>query len=207
MAFTNTKFTSKAIDYAKCRGIRLTGWNYPADKSLENLILDKKIYPVTVLPSIGRFSLEQFAKKGLLLAQDLLPYSAQDFSREFGVSAKEAEKISAEAAQLIKIMKLAKEFFEQKTVKVAQRLLGKTLCVRKDGKILRGIIVETEAYRGEDDLALPRLKRPDEKNGNFIQKSGDGLRLSYLRDALLLEYRHGKGKLSVGRFDKRHDGG
>ena len=101
--FTNTKFTEKAIAYAECRGIRLTGWNYPADKSLENLILDKKIYPLTVLPSIGRFSLERFAEKGLLLAQDLLPYSARDFSREFGLSAKDAEKISAEISRLLKL--------------------------------------------------------------------------------------------------------
>ena len=100
--FTNTKFTSKAIDYAKCRDIKLTGWNYPADKSLENLILDKKIYPITVLPSVSRFSLEQFAKKGLLLAQDLLPYSAQDFRREFGISVKDAERISTEAEKLIR---------------------------------------------------------------------------------------------------------
>ena len=48
---------------------------------------------------------------------------------------------------------LRKEFFEQKTLKAAKGLLGKTVCVRKDGKILRGIIIETEAYRGEDDLA------------------------------------------------------
>lgn len=100
--FTNTKFTEKAVVYAKCRGIKLTGWSYPTDKSLENLILDKKIYPLTVLPSISRFDLGQFAKKGLLLAQDLLPYSAQDFSREFGLSAKDAEKISAEAEKLVK---------------------------------------------------------------------------------------------------------
>lgn len=100
--FTNTKFTEKAVIYAKCRGIMLTGWNYPADKSLENLILDKKIYPLTVLPSIGRFSRERFAQKGLLLAQDLLPYSARDLSEEFGIPSKEAERISAEAEKLIK---------------------------------------------------------------------------------------------------------
>src|SRR3989339_1531704 len=100
--FTNTKFTEKAVAYAKCRSIKLTGWNYPAGKSLENLILDKKIYLLTILPSIGRFNLERFAKKGLLLARDLLPYSAQDFNREFGLSAKDGEKISAEVSRLIK---------------------------------------------------------------------------------------------------------
>ena len=100
--FTNTKFTGKAITYAKCRGIRLTGWNYPADKKLENLILDKKIFPITILPSVNGFKLEQFAKKGLLLAQDLLLYSARDLSGEFGLSAKDADKISAEVSRLLK---------------------------------------------------------------------------------------------------------
>lgn len=99
--FTNTKFTEKAIVYAKCRGIRLTGWNHPASKNLENLILGKKIYPVTILPSISRFSLENFAKKGLFLARDLLPYSAQDLNGEFGIPLKDAEKISAEAEKLL----------------------------------------------------------------------------------------------------------
>lgn len=98
--FTNTKFTEKAVIYAKCRGIWLTGWNYPADKSLENLILDKKIYPLSVLPAVGRFNLERFAQKGLLLAQDLLPYSAGDLSEEFGLSARDAEKIRAETEKL-----------------------------------------------------------------------------------------------------------
>ncbi|KKU06535.1 MAG: hypothetical protein UX11_C0034G0007, partial [Candidatus Collierbacteria bacterium GW2011_GWC2_45_40] len=50
-------------------------------------------------------------------------------------------------------MKRGKDFFEQNTLKAAKGLLGKTLCVKKDGKILKGIIVETEAYRGENDLA------------------------------------------------------
>ena len=100
--FTNTKFTEKAIAYAKCRNIRLTGWNYPADKSLENLILNKKIYPITVLPSISRFNLERFAEKGLLLARDLLSYSARDFNRDFGLPTKDAEKISAEVSRLLK---------------------------------------------------------------------------------------------------------
>ena len=100
----NTKFSSDAEQYARCKNIRLTGWNYPVGKSLENLILDKKIYPITVLPSIGRFNLGRFAKKGLLLARDLLPYSAQDFNREFGLPAKDAEKISAENFAIAKMI-------------------------------------------------------------------------------------------------------
>ena len=48
---------------------------------------------------------------------------------------------------------LSKSFFSRDTVEVARDLIGKTL-IRREGKIqISGMIVETEAYRGEEDLA------------------------------------------------------
>lgn len=53
---------------------------------------------------------------------------------------------------------LNKKFYQQDTLKVAQNLLGCFL-VRKIGKkITKGIITETEAYIGEDDLACHASK-------------------------------------------------
>ncbi len=69
-------------------------------------------------------------------------------------------------------MKLSREFFEQKTVKVAKELPGKTLCVRNGGKILRGIIIETEAYRGEDDLACHASKGRTKRTETLYKKAG-----------------------------------
>ena len=69
-------------------------------------------------------------------------------------------------------MKLGKEFFEQNTLKVAKGLLGKTLCVRKGGKILKGMIVETEAYRGEDDLACHASKGRTKRTETLYKKPG-----------------------------------
>src|SRR3989344_2624657 len=69
-------------------------------------------------------------------------------------------------------MKPGKEFFEQKTLKVAKGLLGKTLCVRKDGKILKGIIIETEAYIGEDDLACHASKGRTKRTETLYKKAG-----------------------------------
>jgi DNA-3-methyladenine glycosylase len=50
-------------------------------------------------------------------------------------------------------MKLTREFFNRNTLKVAKNLLGKYLCRRIGKKVVCGMITETEAYRGEDDLA------------------------------------------------------
>lgn len=49
---------------------------------------------------------------------------------------------------------LTREFFLQDVLTVAPKLLGKTLCIRDaHGQVNKGIITETEAYRGEEDLA------------------------------------------------------
>jgi DNA-3-methyladenine glycosylase len=56
-------------------------------------------------------------------------------------------------------MILRKEFYNQNTLKIAQKLLGSFL-IRKfeDGKIFKYIITETEAYCGPNDLASHACK-------------------------------------------------
>jgi DNA-3-methyladenine glycosylase len=50
-------------------------------------------------------------------------------------------------------MRLARDFYEQPTVQVAQQLLGKYLVrVHPDG-VTAGMILETEAYVGLEDKA------------------------------------------------------
>lgn len=45
---------------------------------------------------------------------------------------------------------LKKEFYAKPTPEVAKNLLGKVLCRKVDGKILKGKIVETESYTQDD---------------------------------------------------------
>jgi DNA-3-methyladenine glycosylase len=49
--------------------------------------------------------------------------------------------------------RLNRQFFNQPAVQVARELMGKRLVRLEDGERLAGIIVEAEAYRGEEDLA------------------------------------------------------
>ncbi len=69
---TNARFTSKSIQYANCVGIDLLGWKYPAKKGLETLIEEKKLYPLTALPSLKPFLASYFIKQGKTLVQDIL---------------------------------------------------------------------------------------------------------------------------------------
>lgn len=45
---------------------------------------------------------------------------------------------------------LSRKFFERDTIKVAKGLLGSVLVKKHNGKVFKGIIVETEAYKAND---------------------------------------------------------
>ena len=99
--FTNTKFSGNAIRYAKCRKMKLVGWRYPKDEGLETLIVKHALFPITVLPSVNKFSREVFARHGMMLAQDLAPYKPESLENQFGIKLGRAKKIVKEAHELM----------------------------------------------------------------------------------------------------------
>jgi len=70
--FTNTKFTSQAIQYSRCSNIKLTGWNYPKNESLAILIDRLKLHPITALSSLTKKQKKEFLYRGLVLCRDVL---------------------------------------------------------------------------------------------------------------------------------------
>ena len=99
---TNTKFTSKVIEYSECNGIDLLGWKYPAGRGLEYVIESERFYPITILPSLTNNLLEIFYQQRLMLAQDLLNINVVKFSRKTGISEKKISAIKKEAEILLK---------------------------------------------------------------------------------------------------------
>ena len=61
-------------------------------------------------------------------------------------------------------MILKKEFYERETVTVAKQLIGKTLTRKIQGRKMTGIIIETEAYRGKNDLASHAATKMTKRN-------------------------------------------
>jgi DNA-3-methyladenine glycosylase len=49
-------------------------------------------------------------------------------------------------------LRIPREFFERQAVQAARELLGMRLVRLEDGQRIAGLITETEAYRGEEDL-------------------------------------------------------
>ena len=67
---------------------------------------------------------------------------------------------------------LPRRFYVSDTKKVARDLLGKTL-VRKVGKrVLSGVIIETEAYKGKNDPASHSSRKKTERNKIMFDEVG-----------------------------------
>jgi DNA-3-methyladenine glycosylase len=67
---------------------------------------------------------------------------------------------------------LSRSFFDRPTLKVAQDLLGKVLVHRTRAGVAAGMIVETEAYIGEDDPACHAAPGPTTRNAPLYGPPG-----------------------------------
>ena len=69
-------------------------------------------------------------------------------------------------------MRLDRDFYRQNAEILAPQLLGKLLCRRTDGKILRFRITETECYLGEDDSACHAHRGKTPRNSMLYEDGG-----------------------------------
>lgn len=67
---------------------------------------------------------------------------------------------------------LPHSFFNRKTLRVAQSLIGKYLVRKINGKIMRDKIIETEAYVGPHDLACHSSRGKTARNEIMFREAG-----------------------------------
>ncbi len=68
---TNTKLTQNAIQYGQCQGMKLTAWRYPQKGSLEQLIEQNNLHPLTCLSFLDSHDRQLLYQNDLVLCQDL----------------------------------------------------------------------------------------------------------------------------------------
>jgi DNA-3-methyladenine glycosylase len=73
---------------------------------------------------------------------------------------------------LINYKPLNQNFYKRDTVTVAKELLGKIIVKFEKGKILSGIITETEAYTGNNDPASHSYKGMTKRNSIMFEDGG-----------------------------------
>lgn len=98
---TNTKFTTTAIQYAKCVGMHLLSWDYPKKGNLQDMIQKTGLYPITVLQTLSQKEKQNLLNKGVVLCRDILDNG--EVLSSVGVPRKKIGAIIEEGARLCTI--------------------------------------------------------------------------------------------------------
>jgi hypothetical protein len=95
----NTKLSEHAKDYAECKGIQLTAWDYPEDNSLREMVERNKAYPITILRLEDTFR-TALSKQDILTVQELLELDEAD-KTDIGVSNDDLSALQRKAHRLM----------------------------------------------------------------------------------------------------------
>jgi hypothetical protein len=97
---TNTRCSADAIKYSECAGLKIISWKYPEKDSLEKLIENKRLYPVTILSSVKKNSLDILFRNDIIFAKDIADMDEQTFIKRSGLDAGTAGILKREADEL-----------------------------------------------------------------------------------------------------------
>jgi len=99
---TNTKLTSKAIEYGMCAGLKMIGWNYPHTGNLQDMVNETGSHPITVLTTLSGGEKKRLMENDIVLCRDL--GSRKNALRSLGMDEKKIEKILQEVASVCRIL-------------------------------------------------------------------------------------------------------
>ncbi len=98
---TNTKFSLDAIQYSDCVGLKLLGWSFPSNESLQIRIEENKLYPITVLHSLDKSSFSLLDRAEVLLVKEMAERGESGLAA-LGIPGTKAEQLIEEAERLLK---------------------------------------------------------------------------------------------------------
>jgi len=91
---TNTKFSESAIRYAKCKNMKLVGWNYPEQGNLQDLIEETHLHPITCLNSSTPSDEKLLMQYGIVLCKQAK--DNPDILKQAGLSDEKIARMLAE---------------------------------------------------------------------------------------------------------------
>lgn len=69
---TNTKFTTDAVNYGTCAGLRMLSWDHPKGNGLKDLIDNSGLYPITCLTTLTKIEKQRLLDTRVVLCSDIV---------------------------------------------------------------------------------------------------------------------------------------
>lgn len=68
---TNTRFSTDAIQYSRCKNIHLLAWDFPRGKGIKELVEQTHIFPITILSHLLKKDQILLLEKGIVVCHQL----------------------------------------------------------------------------------------------------------------------------------------
>ena len=98
---TNTRFSTDAIDYAKCVGLHLLSWDYPESNGIKQNVDKFALYPITTLTTLTKHEKHLLIEKNIILTKEL--YESSFLLDKIGVSSVRKNRVLSEIKKLCNI--------------------------------------------------------------------------------------------------------
>lgn len=96
--YTNTRFTTDAIQYGKCVGLLMTSWDYPKGNGLKDRIDKSGFHPLTALTTVTKAEKTILLNEGIVLCKEL--HENPDLLKKIGVPKARHKKILEDSEKL-----------------------------------------------------------------------------------------------------------
>lgn len=98
LLITNTKFSSQAVAYAECVGMRLISWDYPQKGNLRELIEEAQVHPLSCLTTLSTAHKRRLMVQSIVLCKQIR--EQHEALRALGLSPADMAKVLEEAHDL-----------------------------------------------------------------------------------------------------------
>jgi len=99
--YTNTRFTSDAVQYGTCVGLLLTSWDYPRGNGLKDRIDKSGLHPLTALTTLTKAEKIKLLDKGIVLCTEL--HESPKILEQIGVPKSRHKNILEDSRELCEI--------------------------------------------------------------------------------------------------------
>ena len=95
---TNNRFTTDAVDFAKCSGLSLLSWNYPEGNNLKTKNDTHYLYPVTCLTTLSIAEKDKLLILDVILVKEIINHS--ECLEKIGLSPNRIKHVLKEVSEL-----------------------------------------------------------------------------------------------------------
>ena len=97
MIVTNTRYSEHARRYGKCRDILQIGWSSPKTLALQNMIEEKKLYPLSCIKGLNSEVKMRLVNLGIVLMKQLVDEEPSRIAMKTGVSLEKIQRMIEKA--------------------------------------------------------------------------------------------------------------